>query len=405
MNTTSDSSTSSPEPCCKKVCGKPTFCWVWAVICVAAIGGVVWIAIPHKPRHDEAVLHRPGHNEIAGPPLMKVNGKDLKATVISPHVDAKIERGKNLLWCSTFQLVWNEGCRFAGSDIHMANELPMVVSLNKKLGSEKDVNADSCLVMSGMVQDGIVKKIEQELERKFHGQADPDLLKPSETVLPPDGWMAYAYFFRELPFEYPFDRLKEPLLFGSAQVASFGFRSLTCRMDDIHKAEQVTVLDYKGKDDFVVALKPRDGSERIVLAKVSPAKTLQKTIETVRSRIASASHADNVQGLEENESLIVPILNFDLRQGYDELCNQPITTAGPLKGVPIVLAEQNIRFRLDERGAILKSDAGIALCEDGNKPRQFIFDKPFLILLERKDGERPYFALWVDNPELLAPFK
>jgi hypothetical protein len=72
--------------------------------------------------------------------------------------------------------------------------------------------------------------------------------------------------------------------------------------------------------------------------------------------------------------------------------------------MPIVLAMQSIRFRLDERGAILKSEAGVALSEDGSKPRQFIFDKPFLILLERRDAARPYFALWVDNPELLAPF-
>ena len=76
--------------------------------------------------------------------------------------------------------------------------------------------------------------------------------------------------------------------------------------------------------------------------------------------------------------------------------------------MPIVLAVQNIRFRLDEHGAILKSEAA-----DGEevrvrkpkKPRQFIFDKPFLILLERKDAAQPYFALWVDNPELLVPFK
>jgi len=68
------------------------------------------------------------------------------------------------------------------------------------------------------------------------------------------------------------------------------------------------------------------------------------------------------------------------------------------------LALQNIRFRLDERGAILKSEAAMAACLP-NEPRQFIFDKPFLILLERHDAAQPYFALWVDNPELLAPFQ
>ena len=32
-----------------------------------------------------------------------------------------------------------------------------------------------------------------------------------------------------------------------------------------------------------------------------------------------------------------------------------------------------------------------------------VFDKPFLIMLQRKDAEMPYFALWVDNTELLMP--
>ena len=39
------------------------------------------------------------------------------------------------------------------------------------------------------------------------------------------------------------------------------------------------------------------------------------------------------------------------------------------------------------------------------KPRQLVFDKPFLILLQRGDAQQPYFALWVDNAELLTPWK
>jgi hypothetical protein len=106
------------------------------------------------------------------------------------------------------------------------------------------------------------------------------------------------------------------------------------------------------------------------------------------------------------ESVVIPILNFDLWQEYDDLCNKPITTAGPLHGMPIVLAMQSIRFRLDEHGAILKSEAVKAVkSAEPKAPRKFIFDKPFLILLQRRDASQPYFALWVDNPELLVSFK
>ena len=357
------------ESCSEKPCRKPK-CLLLGFILFDAlfiVGLLLWLFWPHLSRH----------NELAGPPLLKADGKDLKATVISPHLEAKIEPGKNVLWCSTFQLVWNESCRYAGGDIHLKDEPPIVPALNKKLGNVKDVDTTSCLVMSGLVEKGIVEKIRQELDRKFQGQADPDLLKRIEKELPPDGWLAYAYLFRELPFEYPFKRLDEPLVFGTNQVASFGLKNITSRMDDVNKAEQVVVLDYKSADDFVLELKPKDRSERIVLAKIPSARTLQKTIELVRSRIASSKSEAFDQSLESDESVVVPILNFELLQEYDELRGKQINTNGRLNGMPIVLAMQSIRFRLDEHGAILKSDALMVNSVGGPDPRQFIFDKPF----------------------------
>jgi hypothetical protein len=400
----------SSDSCCEKPCGKSKCCWPLAAICIAAIVGISWLG----------VFSRHKHNEIAGPPLLKAEGKDLKATVITPSVDTPIEPGKNVLWCSTFQLVWNEGCRYAGGDIHLKDEPPMVAALNKKLGDEKDVDDDSCLVMSGLVEKGIVKKIRQELNRKFQGQADPDLLKSIDRDLPPNGWLAYAYLFRTLPFKDRFKRLPEPLPFGTAKVASFGLRKMGHDRDDFRIAGQVAILDHKSNDDFILALQPKDRSEQIVLAKIAPGATLQKTIEMVRSRVKANLVDPQNAGSEEytkrllerllalDESVVVPVLNFELLQEFDELVGKEITSTGPLESMPIVLAVQSVRFRLDEYGAVLKSEAGkVAGCavEKRKKPRQFIFDKPFLILLERKDAAQPYFALWVDNPELLVPFK
>lgn len=410
MQIMDDTGISSPEPCSEKSCCKSNCCGLRVLLLVMLTGCVVLIVSSWRRTH----------NEIIGPPLLKADGKDLKATVISPHLEAAIEPGKNVLWCSTFQLVWNEGCRSAGGDIRLKNEPPMVAALNKKIGDEKDVDADSCLVMSGLVEKGIVGKIRRELDRKFQGQADPDLLNRVERDLPAQGWMAYAYLFRSLPFEYKFKRLAEPLPFGVAKVASFGLQKMRHGRDDYQIADQVAILDHKNDDDFIVALQPKDKSERIVLAKITPGETIQKTIEAVRARV-KANWVDPQKAVSEeqrkryldqslgfDESVVVPILDFELLQSYDELGDKEIATPGPLKGMPIVLAIQSIRFRLDEYGAVLKSQAGAAAkcaAETRKKPRQFVFDKPFLILLERQGAAQPYFALWVDNPELLTPWK
>jgi hypothetical protein len=391
-----ETNASSAHACSEESCCKAKCCWLWGLFGAAASVGIfmaLWAAVSDLRTH----------NQIAGPPLLKADGKDLRATVISPVIEATIQPGKNVLWCSTFQLVWNEACRYAGGDIHLKDEPPIVAALNKKLGDEKDVDGDSCVVMSGLAKDGIVGKIRQELDRKFHGQADPDLFDAAVPRLPPDGWVGYAYMFRDLPFEYPFSRLGAPLYFGSTRVTSFGLKDVTCRLDDAHKAAQVVIWDYKDASDFVLELRPKNQGERIVLAKVSPAKTLRETVDAVRSRMAGVQSKGHL-GMEE--SVVIPLLNFDLSQENCELYGKPITTPGPLKATPIILALQDVRFRLDERGAILKSEAIQVKSGCGpGPPRQFIFDKPFLILLERKDAKRPYFALWVDNAELLVPFK
>ena len=357
-----------------------------------------------------AILYGLMRDWIVEPKLLKADARELKSTVVSPHLEEQIVPGKNVLWCSTFQLAWNEGCRNAGGDIRLDVEPPMVPILNKKTAQESDLAPDSYVVMFGPFDASTVGKIRQELERKFQGQASPDLFNTIEREVAtkggPGSCLAYAYLFRNLPFEYRFERLKKPFVFSSTQVASFGLSMQTPQWDEL--AGQVSVLDYKSDADFILALTPREKGEHILLAKIAPAETVEKTISMIRKRVVESSAKEEPSGLSPNEPLVIPILNFDLRREYVELEGERITTPGPLKALPIFWALQSIRFRLDDRGAVLKSESVLAAksapLEMPPKPRQFIFDKPFLILLERTDAAQPYFALWVDNAELLAPY-
>ena len=31
----------------------------------------------------------------------------------------------------------------------------------------------------------------------------------------------------------------------------------------------------------------------------------------------------------------------------------------------------------------------------------FFFNRPFLVILQKRNGKRPFFVMWVDNAELL----
>lgn len=334
------------------------------------------------------------HAEVAGAPSLKANADALKHTIVTPHLEQGITGGMNVLWCSTFQLAWNELCELNGGAVNMTPSSSMVSILNKKGSSKKDLNEESYVAMAGLADEGIYEKIRKALADKFKGHAEPELFDSTPRM----GWVVYAYLFKELPFRWAFTRFHENLGFDGYLVDSFGIAQfLDDQADEVKMAGQVVVLDHKNNDEFIVELKSRSPDDRLILAKVPPQKTLAATIAAVERRVAGATPSH----IREMEDLFIPVLNFDILRRYPELCSRPIRSPNKrLDGTGIGLAAQSIRFRLDERGAVLKSEVVFA---KGETPRNLVFDKPFLILLKRREAAHPYFALWVGNAELLAP--
>jgi hypothetical protein len=98
----------------------------------------------------------------------------------------------------------------------------------------------------------------------------------------------------------------------------------------------------------------------------------------------------------------VPYLNFDLTESFEAL--KGVGISGPKGGGSISEAIQNIRLRLDEKGAVLKSEAviGVTSAPMFEEPKRMICDGPFLIQMMKQGATTPYFAAWVANPEVLA---
>lgn len=336
------------------------------------------------------------HKGIASQPIIKAKTDDLKNTIVTPHLEQEIVVGLNVLWCNTFQLAWNEFCDLTGGPVQMESAPSIVPILNGRAVSKEDLDENSYVALAGLASEGIYEKIQKELEKKFKGQANPELLDSTPKMT----WVTYAYLFKELPFQWAFTRFHERLIFGNYYVDSFGINQLTnIQKDEVKMASQVTILDYNNEDDFVIELKTQVKEDRLILAKVSPEKTLRDIISVVEKRIEKAVPTQ----MDEMSDLFVPVLDFDILHEYSELYSHPIHTIDKkLDGTEITVALQSTRFRLDERGAILKSESIFAA---GLAPRNLVFDKPFLILLKRYDAQNPYFALWIGNTELLVPLQ
>ena len=104
----------------------------------------------------------------------------------------------------------------------------------------------------------------------------------------------------------------------------------------------------------------------------------------------------------------VPLIRLDVDRTYGEIAGTNVENRGDLNGQPVLDARQAIRFVLDETGAKLESSAHFTTEEakDTVRIRHFIFNKPFLVLLARNSGTdeqigEPYFAMWIETPELL----
>jgi hypothetical protein len=97
---------------------------------------------------------------------------------------------------------------------------------------------------------------------------------------------------------------------------------------------------------------------------------------------------------------------FDTRK-YHELLGARLAVTSPalVKDLQVVAAAQNTRFQMDEQGVKLRSESHVSFsCGEEAPPvrkRVMVFDKPFLIMLQRSEAKMPYFALWVGNAELL----
>jgi hypothetical protein len=337
------------------------------------------------------------HVAIARQAALVADAKNLKNTIVTPHLRQPIPKDKNVLWCGTFQLAWNELCELVGGPITMERAPDMVPILNERKMSKKDLDENSYVAFAGLAEEGIYDRIEKELQNKFKGQASPQVLKILKLIK--FKWVAYSYLFKQLPFQYVFTRFHGDLKFTGTPVEAFGIEQLYD--EATHKmASQVAILDYANADDFIIELRLQDKNERLILAKIPPKNTLEATIAVVEKRILGKQPTK----MDKMAVLTIPVLDFDLTREYGELYGKTIHTKNEkLRDTGFQYAGQSIRFRLDETGAVLRSEAwmagGITVEKD------LIFDSPFLILLKRREAKSPYFALWVGNDELLLKAK
>jgi hypothetical protein len=356
----------------------------------------------------------------------QVKSTELEQTIITPVMETPIVAGKNLVYCSTFQIVWNMlQDSIVGEDLRMVDQAEVVDLLNKQLSTTRDISEECYVAMVDWLSLEFLRRINDELKRKFGDNAPPEVVEPIRP-----GYFCYAFLFKDLRFPKGFESMQFPLLFNTedsdCKVASFGingypttkgvagieiYRALES-LPGVHvnrerlsidtlesMASLVTVYRYKDDDDFIIQLRSLSASDEIVLAKIQPKANLLETIEYTTMEVG-LSVPDS---LEYRDVVQIPKFNYNVKHSYRELMFRSFLNVG-WKGWYIDEALQWTRFTMNEKGIVLASEARIHFRGGGAKPRRFVFDEPFLIYLKQKDGRYPYFAMWVDNAELMVKY-
>lgn len=323
-------------------------------------------------------------------------------TDLIAHPVGPIVRGRNYVYCSTFEIAWSELPKLLGGPVQLEGDAPLARALNAHSFPRSSLSPQAFVARAGFVKDGIVEAIRTELAQKFPN-APAELLSLASE---PHQVVAYAYLQKSLPFGIKFTVLPQALRFhgasGDAVVRSFGVERHGHHGGPAPMS-QVTVADYVSDDDFVIKLDTTAGDE-IVLAKIAPEKSLAATIAAVQKRLR-VPLKQTIRDMTDLDQLAIPKLVIGIRQSYDELHGRHFRNAG-WEDYYIAAAQQLVRFRLDESGAELVSEAAI-VGENGHSTpsretaRNFVFDRPFLIFLTEPSAEQPYFAAWVENAELM----
>lgn len=342
-------------------------------------------------------------NSIARAEDKPMDSKDLKSTTITAQMEESIKSGRNLIFCSTFQLAWNELTgKIIKGDLHMVKEPPLVAILNKmrKIITGKDLSEKSYLAMVGFGRDNIVGKINQALTRKFGKEAW--LVKEKLNL---DDILAYSFLMKNLKFKVMFDDSPAGMSFrpetGAGMVKAFGIKSFDAKDEKMQKlSKQVDVLYYDGgKGEFAVRLNSESDGDELVLARINPGENLMKTYQK-----AAGLSVNKAGKLVQNDILWIPEINFFIEHSYQELLNKKLLNKG-FGDYFISKALQTTKFKLDKTGAYLKSKAVIVVTRSAARPRnvrRFIFNQPFLLYMKEKNAKNPYFVMWIDNPEVLV---
>jgi hypothetical protein len=369
--------------------------WLWAGLALSAAGVVAVVFLLRDRREYRQDDLPPQAPTFDGP------STDLRGTVFVPTLDTPIPKGKSAVWCGSFQLAWNELKALSGGPIELAGAEEPARRLNESRFTADALPPGAHYAAAGLVRDGIAEQIRSDMARLFPGARGPD-------IQPGDVATAFAYLQASINFRrsYYDDRLTFRDYAGQGtEVRAFGIRKQEYGENEVRDQVDLLFADLGPQEfartpvAFAVDLDRFSEPFQVVVAVLPRSPTLEKALAEIRRQ--AAVKREWRTRFSTTDRLLIPVMSWRVRHRFAELEGPDRRIrGGRLDGLSVDRAYQDVDFRLDRGGAGVVSRAGLAM---KSTPIDYLVDRPFLVYLKKRGAADPYFVMWVDNAELLAP--
>ena len=278
----------------------------------------------------------------------------------------------NNLWVGTLDLAWKDLEEKIGlNKIELEGEMPQIANdLNESTFSKEMLNPNDYKI---------------NVER---------------TVT--NGYKIDATLNKELNFLESFDNFSDyKWTFGNGDEAIKYFGINNASPEEMNK--NVEILFYNKlnngsllSNDMAIKLKTKEGDE-IILYRTDDKKSFDEYYEDITAK------TKNYKGrteFSEDDELRVPYVKVNGMINYNQLYDKKIKNS---KGLYIYDVIQNVNFYLNERGCNLSSKATMVTeyMGIGQDTKYCYFQDTFIIFMKEKNSDKPYFALKVDNNDIL----
>lgn len=361
------------------------------------------------------------------------SGSSLEATL---DVGEKFRDGVSLIWSPVGNAAWSDLLDFHKVEkIHMEPRSPTAEMLNAFQMDKTKVLPPGSLSFAGADSEKFREEVRTAL-RKHLGENAAQAVDPY-VPLPVDSpriALVACAIARHPFFPSHFAPDAEPRLFTDRlgvhhRTLGFGAKGkgTSNYQEDVRVLSDDLTGHYSLRLNFFV---PENGvPEFLVLSTAGKHLSLKDAIQETRRLLAQKREPErrvDVDGvthrytdtLEPVDELWIPYLRASILCDYPDLVQKSyLKTQQEPTGWTLREACQFLNWKLDHEGAVIQAAAVMAPADplgpapekEAAKPinllplyrKSFIFNKPFIATVWREGADWPYFACWIDGPDML----